>query len=136
MTLSSTLAKAAYDGDLEGVQRFLAAGVDPNEGTSGGDPCFPDGHSPAIALHAAAAAGHDEILRELLEAGAQVDLRDGAYRTALMHAVEYGDGSCVRRLLAAGADVKLADEQGATALHAVAEHGDTRIATLLLEAGA
>ena len=54
-------------------------------------------------LHAACAAGHDEVARLLLDNGASItSLADGG--TPLMSACAAGHAECVRVLLKAGAD--------------------------------
>jgi ankyrin repeat protein len=49
-------------------------------------------------------------LRAALEAGADVDAKDGNGDTALILAANDGDAECVGVLLAAGADVDAKDE--------------------------
>ncbi|MGY1711004.1 ankyrin repeat domain-containing protein [Geodermatophilus sp. SYSU D00758] len=73
------------------------------------------------ALHAAAGGGHLEVVRLLLDAGADVNRRDpDSGRSALHRAVEGGaDGAApdvVRALLDAGADVNATTSDGASAL--------------------
>lgn len=63
------LALSAQHGRTEVVRVLLNAGVDPNGFT-------PGGHSHATALHQAALAGHDEIVRKLLAAGARATVGD------------------------------------------------------------
>ena len=60
-------------------------------------------------------------LRLLLDAGADVDARDGWGRTALAYAAAVGNAAAVRVLLDAGADPDLADAAGATPLMAAAD---------------
>jgi len=73
------------------------------------------------ALHSAAYSGHRELAERLLESGADVNFRDGAGRTPLVHMVAW----CTRRdfaalLLERGADVNARDEAGNSALYAAA----------------
>jgi len=56
------------------------------------------------------------MLDILFEAGAQLDLVDGAGNTALMHAVLSGSADIVDWLLNAGADARLANHIGVTPL--------------------
>ncbi|RCV41620.1 hypothetical protein SEVIR_9G150300v4 [Setaria viridis] len=106
------------------------------------------------ALHAAAAAGHNDVLRLLLAKSASaspassssasfscsftsIDAagRDG--KTPLRLAAEAGRRDAVKALLAAGAraDARCGAD-GATALHAAARRGDEAVARLLLSHGA
>lgn len=70
------------------------------------------------ALHYAARAGHVEVCRELLQAGAEVDSRTGeGGQTALHRAALCGHLVVVQELVRAGADVGAADGDGETPLH-------------------
>ena len=60
-------------------------------------------------------------LRLLLDAGADVDARDGWGRTALAYAAAVGNAAAARVLLDAGADPDLADAAGATPLMAASD---------------
>ena len=57
-----------------------------------------------------------EILRLLLEAGADVAGRDAGGRTPLHHAAEFGDHTSAKMLLAAGAAADAPDAVGHTPL--------------------
>jgi Ankyrin repeats (3 copies) len=64
------LALAAQFGRVEIVRLLLDAGEDPNRYNPVG------GHSHTTPLHAAAGAGHDGVVRLLVERGAPLDLKD------------------------------------------------------------
>ena len=87
-------------------------------------------------LHRAAKAGDLDGLKAVLEAGAAVDARDGAGRTALMHVVDRGYVLLVEPLLAAGANLDVQAPDGATALFIATVHGHTQIIERLMESGA
>ena len=154
------VVRAAEAGDVDGLQKALAAGADVNardeEGwtalmyvtdqgsmllvelmlAAGADPNIrlADG---ATALFIAVVRGHTEIVTLLLEAGADPNIRlaDGA--TALFIAVVHGYTEIVTALVEAGADPLIKGPEGETALDVVRMRGDpTLLAALgILETG-
>jgi len=85
----------------------------------------------------AAQYGHLETVRELLAAGARVDLHEKGYYTALMLAAGNGHVEVVRALAAAGAAVDEVEiTRGWTALIWAAKRGHLATVSLLLELGA
>jgi ankyrin repeat protein len=64
------LAVAAQFGHVAIVRSLLDAGEDPNRYNSGGF------HSHSTPLHQAALAGHEEVVRLLIDRGANVTMRD------------------------------------------------------------
>jgi hypothetical protein len=64
------LALAAQYGHVEIVRLLLDAGEDPNRYNP------PGGHSHSTPLHQAALAGHEAVVRLLVERGARLDLKD------------------------------------------------------------
>ena len=82
------LALAAQHGHVDIVQLLLDAGEDPNRYN-------PDGnHSHSTPLHQAALAGHDAVVRLLVERGARLDIKDKIYQATplgwAMHAEQSG----------------------------------------------
>lgn len=94
------------------------------------------------SLHAAAIRGNARAAEALLEAGADVNLRDSGGRTPLHVAATWGHADLMRRLLRSGADANATAEGRQTALHMVASrrvpplavYAD--VARVLLENGA
>jgi ankyrin repeat protein len=74
------------------------------------------------ALHAAARAGHANVVRLLLDGGADVLAVDSELSTALHAVGSHGHGLCVKALLDAGADPEAKDGAGHTPL-SLAEAG-------------
>ncbi|CAK9115057.1 unnamed protein product [Durusdinium trenchii] len=84
----------------------------------------------------AAERGHLEVVRLLLEAGADLNAATQCGHTVLMFAAQNGHPDVVRVLLEAGADPKAATQDWATALMFAAQNGHPDVVRLLLEAGA
>lgn len=125
------LLAAAGSGDLAEVRRLLAErGTDPEVGVAGrGTP-----------LIRAAAGGHVEIVRELLDAGADPDGTEVAgdwsrevQRSPLGAAARGGHLEVARLLLDRGATVDLAPPGDATPLILAARHGHPEMAEMLLD---
>jgi ankyrin repeat protein len=67
------LALAAQHGHVEAVRLLLDAGEDPNRYNPKGS------HAHSTPLHQAALAGHDAVVRLLVERGAKLDIQDTVY---------------------------------------------------------
>lgn len=86
-------------------------------------------------LHVACRLGYTDVVRKLLEAGA--DINSQAYcLSPLMIASSHGHRGILELLLRAGADVNSRDEEGSTALCKACYNGQVEIARELLNSGA
>lgn len=94
------LARAAAEGDRVTAQSALKLGANPSARC---------GKERRTALHAAAAAGHADIVELLLNAGADANARDKFGQTVLWKVARNGDLAITRLLLARGADVEARD---------------------------
>jgi hypothetical protein len=92
-----------------------------------------NGYTP---LTWASSRGHTEVVRLLLEAGADVNVTANDGQTALMRAADYGHVEVLQLLLAAGADVNVKSVNGITALRFATLKGNNRIVEMLKAAGA
>ena len=97
----------------------------------------PEGHWGRSALMVASGRGHCDLVRFLLEKGAQVDFQDCYGKSALMLASECGQCEVARLLLDRGAEVGLRDcVNGKSALMVASECGQCEVVKLLLDRGA
>ena len=76
------LAAAAYNARLHAIDTAIALGADPNAPNLGLNP-------NATALHNAVCSGSLAAVRQLVEAGARVDARDGPYNATPVMWAEY-----------------------------------------------
>ncbi|EXJ68497.1 uncharacterized protein A1O5_08290 [Cladophialophora psammophila CBS 110553] len=90
------------------------------------------------ALHQAAQGGHTEIVRVLLEHGANVDPKDLRGITPLWSAAQRGSEEIVTMLLQknASADTMSTSGENRRPLHQAAQNGHTTVCKLLLKYGA
>ena len=125
----------------EGLRAMRAAARPRRAGTATGSgeqaaPKQPLAQRPRPdALHRAVLKGNIDGLKATLEAGADVNARDGRGWTALMHAANKGYKLMVGPLLKAKANPDIQAADGATALFMATVHGHSEIIELLVKAG-
>ena len=135
-TKGTALHAATLRRHPEVVKALLAAHADPGLATS-----FKN-----TALHCACWAAADqaeedrpkqlEIIRMLLDAGADINALNGGKSTPLALATASGDADIVRVLLEHGADANLADAEGKAPLHDASDQGFLEVVRELLAHGA
>ena len=92
--------------------------------------------APETPLADAAMRGDVEMVRSLLEGGADLDAPQGDGMTALHWAAERGDREIAKLLISAGADMEAGTRLGGyTPLHLASKGGHSAVAAALLEAG-
>ncbi|KAJ6527956.1 ankyrin repeat-containing domain protein, partial [Mycena vulgaris] len=96
---------------------------------------LPAGRPYGTALYAAAFGGQTEMVRELLEKGADVNAQAGRDGNALCIAASGGHSGIVRELLKRGADVNAQAGRHGNALYRASSEGHTEIVQELLERG-
>ncbi|MDQ3686383.1 MAG: ankyrin repeat domain-containing protein [Acidobacteriota bacterium] len=124
---------AAYKGNLEKMKELYVKGVDVNAPTGVAS------HLTAPSLNLAAGAGHLEVVKFLLEKGANVNVRDGhGDGTPLMSAAWSGHKEIVKLLIAKGAEVNAMDSEGRSALSMASDerHSHPEIIEILKRDGA
>ncbi|KAJ6509822.1 ankyrin repeat-containing domain protein [Mycena vulgaris] len=117
---SSPLEFCCREGYIEGVRGLLAAGADVNADNG----------------EALRATSSTDIVRLLLENGADVNTTGVGDRSTLQVASSRGHKDIVCLLLEHGADLTATSRQYGSAVHAASLGGHTDIVRLLLEAGA
>ena len=126
--LHPSVAQAAKEADVATLREWLSderCAIDAALAATGG-----------TALHAAAEVGHANIVRLLLDGGADALVIDAQLRTPLHLVATAGHGLCVKALLDAGADPEAKDGGGASpiALAEKSRHmGTARMMRLHLE---
>jgi ankyrin repeat protein len=118
-----SFAQAAMDGNLNRMRLLHLAGADINVR---GNCCLP--------LYLAAGEGRLEVVRYLLDEGADVNAREAFGRTALSEAVFYGRGPVVKELVFRGADLNVIGEDG-TALDIAIKKNNPAVVDLLRRHG-
>jgi ankyrin repeat protein len=133
------LIQAAKDGDLQNVQILLADATDAiNSDCPELALVNARDNDGKTAIGWAAYKGHTEIVKLLLEKGADVNAKNNKGVTALMLAAEQNHMEITKLLLAKDADINAkTTDNGQTALMTAAtKSGRTAIVRLLLENGA
>jgi uncharacterized protein len=122
------LMKAVKNNDVPGIRNLIRQGTDINELDTGGD-------SPLIM---AAYLGHTEILRLLLEAGADVSALDPGMKATALHAAAYaGRTDAARLLIEHKIDIdKQGPYNGFTALHDAIWQNHLETAQVIITGGA
>ena len=115
---AADLHRAARTGDLESVKEILSS--DPTLVDVQGE----DGRTP---LHWAVRGVHVEVVKYLMQQGADVNIRD-ANQVIPLHSLAYrGEDELVAWMIAGGADIDARAVNGSTPLHFAvrAGHGST-----------
>ena len=152
--IKQPICYATKYGNLPAIRALLQSGVDVNEPLDMGDIWGP-GFQDVTALWFASLRGHAAVVKELIEAGADVNVRASAPiakrsasaksntsgvilsdSTPLFAAAHYGHTPVVIELIKAGADVNVPRSDGFTPLHVAASKGHEACVVLLIQAGA
>lgn len=125
--IMTAVMKAVQKNDVAAIDKLIAGGADVNE-LDGGD-------APLVM---AAYLGHSEIVRKLLEAGADVKAVDPSMKATALHAAAYaGRTEAARLLIEHGIDIdKQGPRNGYTALHDAIWQNNIDTAKVIIEGGA
>jgi len=87
-------------------------------------------------LHLAIYSNFSEIVRMLIDAGANLNMQDKHGDTPLLVAIMKNNPIIVQMLIDAGADLNMQAKNGRTALHLAADLREKEIVRMLIDAGA
>ena len=122
---NTLLMKMIRQHDVSSVRQLMKQGFSANFQQAGATP-----------LNIVAEQGDLELARLLVQAGADLELRDQNGHTPLKRAATHGHLSVAKYLLDEGADVNAEDKRGNVPLNSAASHGNSALVSLLLEQGA
>ncbi len=124
----TALMRAVQNNDVAEVKRLIGQGVNVNELDANQD-------APLVM---AAYEGHTDIVKLLLEAGADVKAVDPSMKATALHAAAYaGRTEAARLLIQHHIDInKQGPKNGYTALHDAIWQNNIETARVLIEAGA
>ena len=128
---TTDLMIAVKNGDLNEVKKLLASGADPN--------VLDEWNSSALlqaCYHIDTFRSMCDIIRELLDRGANQSVRDRYGRSPLSLVSSSGKSIIVSKMLDMGADPNVQDEDGETALMCASKYLYTEIINELLKRGA
>lgn len=132
---SQPLMVAVQRGDLEEARALIREGADVNAVYPRVN-SFLDGHTPLLV---AARDGHEDIVAELLAAGADVHVVDWVFKGSPIHKATYNGNPSILGMLMAHPDIDINVQgpiNGYTPLHDALWHGFTECASMLLDAKA
>jgi len=129
--LRSLLSYAACKGNMAVVKFLITKGADVNKYDKS---CY--ARSGSYPILNATIYNHFEIVKYLIQNGANINVSNGAGNTPLIYASTHGYYDIAKLLLENGADVNEYMEYGYSALYFASLHGNLEIVKLLIDFGA
>ncbi len=117
------LGLAAFFGQRDAVEVLISKGADID--------LVQGSRNANTALDAAVVANRREVVRALLKAGANMNVRSAGGLAPLHKAVLNGSAEIARMLLDHGAEVDARDDEGKTPLDLAVDNGDDALVSLL-----
>jgi ankyrin repeat protein len=125
--IDQELLEATGENNLPEVRRLLSIGADVNA---------KDNWHDRTPLHVACEKGHVQVVKELVEHGADVDVKDKDGSSPLHWACAKGHLAVVNELLSRGANIEVEDIDGNTPLHLACANCHVAVVNELLSRGA
>jgi len=119
------LGLASYFGHYDTAEYLVIAGAPVNSPARN--------ELKATPIHSAAAAGHEKIVRLLIDHGADANIREQGGFTPLHAAAQNGNVKIIHALLMGGADLTIKSTDGKTAMDIAMEAGHEKATVLLGE---
>lgn len=127
------LAWAAHKGHLKTAKALIEKGADCNGEKSEGPNADIPSDIPLIPLHAAAKAGRVEVLKFLMDCGADIEKKNAAGETALHCAAVSDQSACALELLKRGAQYGAVDSKCRTVIEKASDAGSVATMELLVK---
>ncbi|KAK7495386.1 hypothetical protein BaRGS_00013325 [Batillaria attramentaria] len=126
--LKKHLLRACSRNSIKEVKALLNSGAPVN--------CHDESKNSETPLHVACRCGSEDLLKLLLNKGADIEAKNKEGFTPLHTACKYGRKVAVERLIARGANINAAGEGALTPLHLACQYDHTDVLEQLLSAGA
>ncbi|KAJ9442327.1 hypothetical protein DIPPA_19608 [Diplonema papillatum] len=123
MDAEKLILEASETGNLDDIRRAIS-----KDRTCVNTARDSDGRT---ALHTTSENGHSEVVKELIAAGANVDVQNKNGATALWIASQNGHSAVVKEFIAAGASVDAQNKNGDTALWIASQNGCSVVKELI-----